>query len=173
MSSTKSSPKKSEDDLKDTEEAIQGMTLEDTAKPKGKSGSLKNTSKDSGTNSAGGGGSGCGGGLKVLKKNQKGKCPKLSPSKGKPSSSAGASGVSGSGSGNLLVPQNADSSLIFSGHQELNTLFASNDTVTAPITVNVCNAPNNSTVQCGCENINCPFCNLMMSIEKTDPSVLQ
>lgn len=170
MSSTKTSPKKSEDDLKDTEDAIHGMTLEDTTKSKGKSGSLKSTSKDTGTNGSGGGG---GGGLKILKKNHKSKSPKVSPSKGKPSSAAGASGVAGSGSGNLLVPQNADSSLIFSGHQELNTLFASNDTVTAPITVNVCNAPNNSTVQCGCENINCPFCNLMMSIEKTDPSVLQ
>ena len=63
--------------------------------------------------------------------------------------------------------------MIRSGHHELNTLYASNDVVTGPVMVNVCNAPNNSTMQCGCENINCPFCNLMLSIEKTDPTVLQ
>ena len=28
------------------------------------------------------------------------------------------------------------------------------------------------TLLCRCENINCPFCNLLMSIEKTDPNVL-
>ncbi len=52
-------------------------------------------------------------------------------------------------------------------------MFASNDVVTPAVTVNVVNAPNNSTTQCGCENINCPFCNLMLSIERTDPTVLQ
>jgi len=31
--------------------------------------------------------------------------------------------------------------------------------------VNSMNAPNNSTMQCGCENIDCPFCNQMMSIQ--------
>ena len=41
------------------------------------------------------------------------------------------------------------------------------------MTVNLLNAPNESTVQCGCENINCPFCNLMMNLELTDPSVLK
>lgn len=83
------------------------------------------------------------------------------------------SGVAGAGAGNIAAPQNAEPGMIFSGHSELNTLWASNDQKTGPITVNVCNAPNNSTVQCGCENINCPFCNLMLSIEKTDPTVLQ
>ena len=73
----------------------------------------------------------------------------------------------------IFNPQGASSDIVRSGHQELNTLWASNDVQTGPITVNLCNAPNNSTVQCGCENINCPFCNLMMSIEQTDPSVLQ
>ena len=73
----------------------------------------------------------------------------------------------------IFNPQGASSDIVRSGHQDLNTLYASNDVTTGPITVNLCNAPNNSTVQCGCENINCPFCNLMMSIEQTDPSVLQ
>ena len=39
---------------------------------------------------------------------------------------------------------------------------------TGDMTVNLINAPNNSTLQCGCENINCPFCNLMMSIRNTE-----
>jgi hypothetical protein len=77
------------------------------------------------------------------------------------------------GCGAIFTPQGADSNIIRSGHQEFNTLYASNDVVTGPLMVNVLNAPNNSTVQCGCENVNCPFCNLMLSIEKTDPSVLQ
>lgn len=93
---------------------------------------------------------------------------------GKAGKGANAKGVKGdSGSAINMVPQNADPNIIRSGHSELNTLFASNDVVTEPITVNVCNAPNNSTVQCGCDNINCPFCNIMISIEKTDPTVLQ
>lgn len=77
------------------------------------------------------------------------------------------------GCGAIFTPQGADSNIIRSGHQEFNTLYASNDVVTGPLMVNVLNAPNNSTVQCGCENVNCPFCNLMLSIEKTDPTVLQ
>jgi hypothetical protein len=36
------------------------------------------------------------------------------------------------------------------------------------MTVNSMNAPNNSTMQCGCENIDCPFCNLMMSVQMKD-----
>lgn len=78
-----------------------------------------------------------------------------------------------SASGAIMNPQGASESIIRSGHYEINTLYASNDVVTGPLTVNVCNAPNNSTMQCGCENINCPFCNLMLSIERTDPTVLQ
>jgi len=71
-----------------------------------------------------------------------------------------------------LAPAGVNEDMVISGHLDLNTLYASNDVTTGPITVNVCNAPNNSTDQCGCENINCPFCNLLMSIEKTDPNVL-
>jgi hypothetical protein len=80
---------------------------------------------------------------------------------------------SSAGAGSIMASAGMDSSIIRSGHQDLNTLYASNDVVTAPITVNVCNAPNNSTLQCGCENISCPFCNLMLSIQGTDPTVLQ
>ena len=36
---------------------------------------------------------------------------------------------------------------------------------TGPVQVNSMNAPNNSTVQCGCENIDCQFCNLTLSVE--------
>jgi len=73
------------------------------------------------------------------------------------------------------VVQGAASDIVRSGHLELDTLYASNESTAGrqAITVNVVNAPNNSTLQCGCENINCPFCNLMLSIEGTDPTVLQ
>ena len=73
----------------------------------------------------------------------------------------------------IHLSQGANTDIIRSGHQELNTLWASNEITTEPITVNLVNAPNDSTVQCGCDNINCPFCNLMMSIELMDPTVLQ
>jgi len=75
----------------------------------------------------------------------------------------------------LMQPAGASADIVRSGHMELSTLWASNDTEMGrqPIMVNVVNAPNNSTLQCGCENISCPFCNLIMSIEQTDPSVLQ
>lgn len=49
-----------------------------------------------------------------------------------------------------------------SGHLELDTLYGGHS---APVQVNAMNAPNNSTTQCGCENIDCPFCNLMLSVE--------
>ena len=74
-----------------------------------------------------------------------------------------------------MQPAGASSDIVRSGHIELDTLFASNNSEVGrqSITVNVVNAPNNSTLQCGCENISCPFCNLILSIERTDPSVLQ
>ena len=74
-----------------------------------------------------------------------------------------------------MQPAGASSDIVRSGHIELDTLYASNNSEVGrqPITVNVVNAPNNSTLQCGCENISCPFCNLILSIEKTDPAVLQ
>ena len=50
-----------------------------------------------------------------------------------------------------------------SGHIEVDSLYGSG--TAAGLTVNAMNAPNNSTVQCGCENIDCPFCNLMMSVQ--------
>jgi len=49
-----------------------------------------------------------------------------------------------------------------SGHLELDSLYSGN---AGPVEVNSMNAPNNSTVQCGCENIDCPFCNLMLSVQ--------
>ena len=74
--------------------------------------------------------------------------------------------------------------MIRSGHLQYDTLYASNEQQvimtkliikyqnilfqTGELTVNLINAPNNSTLQCGCENINCPFCNLMMSIGNTE-----
>merc|ERR1712223_2080708 len=50
-----------------------------------------------------------------------------------------------------------------SGHIEVDTLYGQQGA--APLQVNSMNAPNNSTMQCGCENIDCPFCNLMMSVQ--------
>ena len=49
-----------------------------------------------------------------------------------------------------------------SGHVELDSLYGGNSGL---VQVNAMNAPNDSTVQCGCENIDCPFCNLMKSVE--------
>ena len=49
-----------------------------------------------------------------------------------------------------------------SGHLELDSLYSGDS---GPVEVNSMNAPNNSTVQCGCENIDCPFCNLMLSVQ--------
>lgn len=50
-----------------------------------------------------------------------------------------------------------------SGHLEVDSLYGPGNART--LTVNSMNAPNNSTMQCGCENIDCPFCNQMMSIQ--------
>jgi len=50
-----------------------------------------------------------------------------------------------------------------SGHLEVQTLYGQGGS--GQLTVNSMNAPNNSTVQCGCENIDCPFCNLMTSVQ--------
>ena len=49
-----------------------------------------------------------------------------------------------------------------SGHVELHSLYGGNSGL---VQVNAMNAPNDSTLQCGCENIDCPFCNLMTSVE--------
>jgi len=63
--------------------------------------------------------------------------------------------------------------IVRSGHQEIQTLYAANN-VNYPdsISINLVNAPDNSTVQCDCGHINCPLCNLMMNLELTDPSLL-
>jgi len=67
-----------------------------------------------------------------------------------------------------LEPSGCNPDIVRSGHPEYDTLWASNDVQTDPPTINVLNAPNSSTIECGCENINCPFCNLMLSIENND-----
>jgi len=72
-----------------------------------------------------------------------------------------------------FVPRYASEDIVRSGHMDYNTLYASNDQETGDLTVNLINAPNDSTLQCGCENINCPFCNLMMSIGSSDTTILQ
>jgi len=61
--------------------------------------------------------------------------------------------------------------LVISGHKDFNSLYASNDTVQQSFTVNILGAPNNSTTTCGCDNINCPFCNMVMSIRNRDPNL--
>lgn len=38
--------------------------------------------------------------------------------------------------------------------------------------INYMNAPNQSTTQCDCGNDDCPFCNLMLNMEMTDPNML-
>lgn len=63
---------------------------------------------------------------------------------------------------------------MISGHQEIRTLYEANNVVyPESVSVNLMNAPGNSTMQCDCGHINCPFCNLMMNLELTDPSQLQ
>ena len=63
---------------------------------------------------------------------------------------------------------------VISGHQEIRTLYEANNVVyPESVSVNLMNAPGNSTMQCDCGHINCPFCNLMMNLELTDPSQLQ
>ena len=57
---------------------------------------------------------------------------------------------------------------IRSGHIEVDTLYGSGtpgSSGSGQLVVNAMNAPNNSTMQCGCENIDCPFCNLMLSVQ--------
>ena len=51
-----------------------------------------------------------------------------------------------------MQPLGAASDIVRSGHIELSTLYATNDSEVGrqSITVNLCNAPNNSTLQCGC-----------------------
>jgi len=63
-------------------------------------------------------------------------------------------------------PQQQQSSFK-SGHMELNSLYSGES---GQVSVNAMNAPNNSTLQCGCENIDCPFCNQMISISMSGPS---
>ncbi|XP_023346444.1 uncharacterized protein LOC111715363 [Eurytemora carolleeae] len=61
--------------------------------------------------------------------------------------------------------------IVISGHQDFQSLYATNDMVTPSFTVNRLGAPNNSTVMCGCDNINCPFCNIVQSIRNRDPTL--
>lgn len=99
--------------------------------------------------------------------------------------SGGASSGSNHSSGHGSLSQLAISGLncsstdmrehtLRSGHQQIQTLYAANN-VTYPesISINMCNAPDDSTVQCDCGHINCPLCNLMMNLELTDPNVLK
>ena len=69
-----------------------------------------------------------------------------------------------------MQPAGASADIVRSGHLELNPLWASNDSKVGrqPVSVNMVNAPNASTIQCGCDMIGCPMCNLMLSIEKSD-----
>ena len=78
---------------------------------------------------------------------------------------------------------------VLSGHKDFNSLYAANDTVQERFTVNTMGAPNNSTtmvrskqvqqtcieliplLQCGCDNISCPFCNIMTSMRNSQPSI--
>ena len=66
----------------------------------------------------------------------------------------------GAGGHHVVAPTTGE---IRSGHLEVQSLYGSGGS--GQLTVNAMNAPNNSTMQCGCENIDCPFCNLMMSVQ--------
>ena len=58
-----------------------------------------------------------------------------------------------------------------SGHLEVNNLYGNVEA--SNLTMNSMNAPNNSTMQCGCENIDCPFCNLLISVQTREGSQVQ
>ena len=73
------------------------------------------------------------------------------------------SAASGGAGGGIVAPTTGH---MRSGHIEVDSLYGSGDN--KGLTVNAMNAPNNSTMQCGCENIDCPFCNQMMSIQMSD-----
>ena len=63
---------------------------------------------------------------------------------------------------------------VCSGYPGFETVYARNESTVLrqAVTVNVVNAPNDSTLQCGCENINCPLCNFNLNLQFTDPNVL-
>ena len=64
-----------------------------------------------------------------------------------------------------------DCNVAFLIFQNIGTLYAPNNmTYPESISINLLNAPGDSTVQCDCGHINCPFCNLMMNLELTDTS---
>jgi len=75
---------------------------------------------------------------------------------------AGRSGAPAPGGGagpGLVAPTTGQ---MRSGHIEVDSLYGGG---LGGMTVNSMNAPNNSTMQCGCENIDCPFCNQMLNIQ--------
>jgi len=79
----------------------------------------------------------------------------------------GSGGHTGTGGGRQQAPQGGYSTstqapTYKSGHMEVDSLYSGQS---GSLTVNSMNAPNNSTLQCGCENIDCPFCNQMLSIQ--------
>ena len=71
----------------------------------------------------------------------------------------------GGASGGGIQPVAPVSGQMRSGHIEVNNLYGGGG---GEMVVNSMNAPNNSTMQCGCENIDCPFCNLMLSVQMKD-----
>jgi len=56
--------------------------------------------------------------------------------------------------------------IVQSGHLEFQSLYATNDMVTPSFTINRLGAPNDSTMMCGCDNISCPFCNIVENIKQ-------
>ena len=78
-----------------------------------------------------------------------------------------AAGYSGGGGGGYgQAPSAPSTGQLRSGHIEVDTLYGAQGG--GQLSVNSMNAPNNSTMQCGCENIDCPFCNLMLSVQMKD-----
>ncbi len=69
--------------------------------------------------------------------------------------------------GGYAAPTAPSTGQLRSGHIEVDTLYGAGG-ASGQLSVNSMNAPNNSTMQCGCENIDCPFCNLMLSVQMKD-----
>ncbi|XP_023348380.1 uncharacterized protein LOC111717100 [Eurytemora carolleeae] len=67
------------------------------------------------------------------------------------------------------IPTNEN--IVRSGHLEFQSLYATNDMETPSFVVNTLGAPNNSTLVCGCDNVTCPFCNMVLSIKNRDPTL--
>jgi len=68
----------------------------------------------------------------------------------------------------LIAGLNTSSSDFLTSIDPSNSLGLSKESLSP----NMMNAPNNSTLQCYCGHNDCPFCNLLLNLERTQPDLL-